>query len=101
MDSPMKKKIRHRTHRHKRKAHPGQLIQVDATLFEWFGGKTKYALHRVINDAVGKVVGLSMIQNECLFGYFEMMRRCYLDFGVPQTVYSDRHAIFCSLKTGQ
>lgn len=101
IESPMKKKIRHRTHRRKRKAHSGQLIQIDATPFEWFGTSIKYALHGAIDDATGDVVGLYMTQNECLFGYFEMMRQCCLDFGIPQSIYSDRHTIFRSPKTGQ
>lgn len=101
MKSPMKKKIRHRTHRRKRKPHPGQLIQVDATPYEWFGGNLKYALHGAIDDATGDIVGLYMTQNECLFGYLEVMRQCCLDFGIPQTIYSDRHTIFCSPKTGK
>lgn len=100
VESPMKKKIRHRTHRRKRKPHPGQLIQVDATPYEWFGGSTKYAIHGAIDDATGDIVGLYMTQNECLFGYLEMMRQCCVDFGVPQSVYSDRHTIFRSPKTG-
>lgn len=100
IESPLKKKIRHKTHRRKRKAHPGQLIQVDATPYEWFGGSLKYALHGAIDDATGNIVGLYMTQNECLFGYLEMMRQCCLNFGVPQSVYSDRHTIFRSPKTG-
>ena len=100
-DSPKKKKIRHRTHRRKRKPHPGQLIQIDATPFEWFGGKTRYALHGAIDDATGSVVGLFLTRNECLYGYLETMRQCYIDFGVPQTVYSDNHTIFRSPKTGK
>lgn len=44
--------------------------------------------------------GLYMIQNECLFGCFEMMHQCCLDFGVPQSIYSDRHTIFRSPKIG-
>lgn len=100
-ESPKKKKIRHRTHRRKRKPHPGQLIQIDATPYEWFGGSTKYALHGAIDDATGKVVGLFLTQNECLYGYLETMRQCCMDFGVPQTVYSDNHTIFRSPKTGK
>ena len=42
-----------------------------------------------------------MTQNECLFGYEEMMRCCCLKFGVPQSVYSDKHTIFRSPKTGK
>ena len=100
-ESPKKKKIRHRTHRRKRKPHPGQLIQIDATPFEWFGGKTRYALHGAIDDATGSVVGLFLTRNECLYGYLETMRQCCIDFGVPQTVYSDNHTIFRSPKTGK
>lgn len=101
IESPKKKKVRHRTHRRKRKPHPGQLIQIDATPYEWFGGTQKYALHGAIDDAKGDIVGLYMTQNECLFGYFETMRQCCLDFGVPQTIYSDRHTIFRSPQTGK
>ena len=100
-ESPKKKKIRHRTHRRKRKPHPGQLIQIDATPYEWFGGKTKYTLHGAIDDATGNVVGLFLTQNECLYGYLETMRQCCMDFGIPQTVYSDNHTIFRSPKTGK
>ena len=99
--SPKKKKIRHRTHRRKRKPHPGQLIQIDATPYEWFGDHIKYALHGAIDDATGKVTGLFLTQNECLYGYLETMRQCCLDFGIPQTVYSDNHTIFRSPKTGK
>ena len=98
-ESPKKKKIRHRTHRRKRKPHPGQLIQIDATPYEWFGDRVKYALHGAIDDATGQVVGLFLTQNECLYGYLETMHQCCMDFGIPQTVYSDNHTIFRSPKT--
>lgn len=101
IESPKKKKVRHRTHRRKRKDHPGQLIQIDATPFEWFGSKQKFALHGAIDDATGEIVGLYMTQNECLYGYLETMRQCCLEFGVPQTIYSDNHTIFRSPKTGK
>lgn len=101
IESPMKKKTRHRTHHRKRKEHPGELIQIDATPYEWFGDNIKYALHGAIDDATGDIVGLYMTQNECLFGYLETMRQCCIDFGAPQSVYSDCHTIFRSPKTGQ
>ena len=100
-ESPKKKKIRHRTHRRTRKPHPGQLIQVDATPYEWFGGKAKYALHGAIDDATGNIVGLFLTSNECLYGYLRTMGQCCRRFGVPQSVYSDNHTIFRSPKTGK
>ncbi len=101
IESPKKKRIRHRPNRRKRKPHPGQLIQIDATPYEWFGGSLKYALHGAIDDATGNLVGLYMTQNECLFGYFETMRNCFTTVGIPQTIYSDNHTIFRSPKTGK
>jgi transposase len=97
--SPKKKKQPTRRTRRKRKAHPGELVQIDASPFEWFGGDVKYAIHGAIDDATGDIVGLYMSGNECLFGYMEVMRQCILDFGVPQSLYSDCHSIFRSPKT--
>ena len=102
IDSPKSKRQRKRgKKRRERREHPGELLQIDATPYEWFGTPIKYALHGAIDDATGKIVGLYMTQNECLFGYEEMMRRCCLAFGVPQSVYSDKHTIFRSPKTGK
>lgn len=100
-ESPKKKNIRHRTHRRKRKPHPGQLLQIDATPYEWFGTPIKYALHGAIDDATGKIVGLFLTHHECLYGYLETMRQCCLNFGIPQSIYSDNHTIFRSPKTGR
>lgn len=101
LKSPKTKKVHRRTQRRKRKSYPGQLIQVDATPYEWFADNTKYALHGAIDDATGQVVGLFLTQNECLYGYLETMRQCCTDFGVPQSVYSDNHTIFRSPKTNR
>ena len=102
IDSPKsKRQHKHGKKRRERREHPGELLQIDATPYEWFGTPIIYAIHGAIDDATGKIVGLYMTQNECLFGYEEMMRRCCLTFGVPQSVYSDKHTIFRSPKTGK
>lgn len=87
-----------RKFRRTRKEHEGELLQIDATPYEWFRDGIKYALHGSIDDALGKIVGLYMTQNECLVGYFEVMYQCCMRFGIPQTVYSDKHSIFRSPK---
>lgn len=99
IESPKKKKVSRRTKRRERKPHAGQLIQIDATPYEWFKTSIKYSLHGAIDDATGQIVGLYLSQNECLHGYLETMRQCCLEFGVPQTIYSDKHTIFRSPKT--
>jgi transposase len=102
IESPKSKRQRKRgKKRRERKEHPGELLQIDATPYEWFGTPLKYTLHGAIDDASGKITGLYMTQNECLFGYEEMMRCCCLKFGVPQSIYSDKHTIFRSPKTGK
>jgi transposase len=83
--------------RRKRRAQAGLLLQVDATPFAWFSGdKRRYALHGAIDDATGQITGLCMSKNECLQGYFEMMRRTTKNYGIPVSVYADRHTIFQS-----
>jgi hypothetical protein len=59
------------------------------------------SLHGAIDDASGTVVGLYICENECLNGYFETMRQCVLNHGIPQSIYSDNHTIFRSPKTGR
>ena len=97
-----KKRRRFRPHRRrKRKAQEGLLLQMDATPFEWFGTKTRYALHGAIDDATGKIVGLYMTKNECLHGYWQTTRQCLLQHGIPVAIYADRHTIFLSQLAGK
>jgi len=87
-----KKIVKHR--RRKRKASAGEMLQIDATPYDWFDDGNNYALHGAIDDATGIITGLYMTQNECLQGYFEVMRHTILVFGVPLSAYSDKHTIF-------
>ena len=96
--SPKKRRRFKPHHRRKRKAQEGTLIQMDASPYEWFGGRAKYTLHGAIDDATGKIVGAYMTKNECLHGYFETMRRIVEQNGVPVSVYVDMHTIFRSPK---
>ena len=83
--------------RRKRKPQAGLPLQVDATPFAWFkGDKKPYALHGAIDDATGQITGLFLTKNECLHGYFEMIRRTIESFGIPASLYADRHTIFQS-----
>ena len=73
IESPKKRRRFKPHHRRKRKAQEGLLTQMDATPFEWFGGRAKFALHGGIDDATGKITGAYMTKNECLHGYLEVM----------------------------
>lgn len=103
--SPENKRIKkdEKIHRPRaRRVHEGELLQIDATPYQWFswnGDNKYYALHGAIDDATGKVTALYMCDNECLYGYSELVRRTFYDFeggaGHPSAIYSDRAAIFC------
>lgn len=94
-----KKEIVHRTR--PRRAHEGELLQIDATPYQWFlwcGDDKYYSLHGSIDDATGKITALYACENECLFGYAELVRRTFFNYpngGHPSAIYSDRAAIFC------
>lgn len=94
--SPKKRRKVKKHHRRKRKPQEGMLIQLDATPFEWFGTNEKFSLHGAIDDATGKVVSLYLSKNECLNSYFQVVRQMLLSYGIPLSMYADRHAIFLS-----
>lgn len=97
-----KKRRRFKPHRRrKRKAQKGLLIQMDATPFDWFGDGIMYSLHAAIDDATSEIVGLYMTKNECLQGYFETTRQMLINYGIPVSIYCDRHAIFLSTKASK
>ncbi len=95
-ESP-KKRRRFKPHRRrKRKAQEGLLIQMDASPHDWLGTGEAFSLHGGIDDATGKVVALYLSKHECLQGYYEVMRFMLSNFGIPASIYSDRHSIFQS-----
>jgi len=81
----------HRTR--ERKPQEGLLLQMDASPYEWIPG-IKCSLHGAIDDARGNITGLYFCENECLNGYYEVKRQTILEYGIPISVYVDRHTIF-------
>ena len=58
IESPKKRRRLKPYRSRKRKAQEGLLLQMDATPYEWFGGRSKFALHGGIDDATGKITGV-------------------------------------------
>lgn len=91
----MKKKKIHRPRI--RRECEGDLLQIDGTPYAWFyksGDLKRYCMVGGIDDATGKITGLYLTENECLYGYLELMRQTCENFGIPREIYSDRAAIF-------
>ncbi len=105
--SPECRKIKKKKPVHRpriRRENEGDLMQVDGTPYAWFhysGDNKRYCLTGGIDDATGKITGLYFTENECLYGYLEVLRQCCTKYGVPREIYSDRAAIFCVTPKGQ
>jgi transposase len=83
-----------RYRRRKRREAFGEMLQADATSYDWFGDGKRYALHGFIDDATGKITGLYFCQNECLMGYLEVLRQTLTTYGIPLALYADKAGIF-------
>jgi len=75
------------------------MVLIDASPHDWLEGRdAKMNLHALIDDATGKVLGAFFRPQEDLIGYFQVMEQMILKYGVPLSLYSDRHSIFISPK---
>ena len=107
LKSPEARKIKKKKEVHRprmRRNCEGDLMQVDGTPFAWFykfGDDKRYCLSGGIDDATGKITGLYFTENECLYGYLEVLRQTCNTYGVPREIYSDRAAIFCFTPRGK
>lgn len=99
--SPKSKKHKNKKVVHEprpRRENFGDLLQADGTPYEWFykfGNDKKYCITGFIDDATSNVTALYMTENECMYGYMEVIRQTCLNFGIPREIYSDKAAIFC------
>jgi len=96
--SPKTKRKPKKHIRRKRREHEGSLVQTDATPHDFFNTGDKSCLHGIVDDATGKILGLYITQNECLEGYFTVFEQMIINFGIPASIYADRHTIFASPK---
>ena len=71
------------------------MVQIDGSRHDWFLNGKKVTLHGAIDDATHKIVALYFCENECLLGYYELLKQILnRTGGLPKAVYSDRSQIF-------
>jgi transposase len=88
----------HRRRRRRRLAE-GMLLQIDGSPFSWLEERgPKATLMGAIDDATGKVVGLLFRPSEDQVGYILLLRSIAQRFGLPMSIYHDRHTILRSPK---
>ena len=87
--------------RRERRLKMGDMIQIDASPFDWLSTGSLLSLHGAIDDATSAVVALWLEETERLDGYFRVLQRTFMEHGVPHAVYSDAHTIFFSPKEAE
>ena len=93
--SPRKRRPPKHRSRRERRACEGAMLQIDGSPHDWLEGRgPRICLVGAIDDATGKVVGALFRGWEDAQGYFLMMRQVVTRYGIPETVYHDRHGIF-------
>lgn len=79
--------------RRPRCAYAGEMIQMDASLHNWFGtGKAQ--LHIAVDDATGSIVGAYFDHQETLNGYYNILDQILKNYGIPYMFFTDRRTVF-------
>jgi len=71
----------------------GEMLQMDASLHQWFGD-TKTTLHLAVDDATGLIVGAFFDWEETLNGYYHVFDQILTVHGIPYSFYTDRRTVF-------
>ena len=78
-----------------RRASFGEMIQIDGSPHDWFEGRGEYCTLLVfIDDATGRLTNLRFAPTETTLGYMQVLHDHIKIYGVPVSLYSDKHAIF-------
>jgi len=84
---------RHRSRR-ERRAHSGELVQMDGSHHHWFGqDKGQTCLMNMIDDATGETLAL-MAEQETTEAAMQLLWRWIEKYGIPQALYTDRKNVY-------
>lgn len=93
-----KKERKRKTHRQwrPRKAHFGEMVQIDGSHHDWFEGRApKCTLMGYIDDATGKVYG-RFYTYEGTIPAMDSFKRYIRKYGIPLSIYLDKHTTYKS-----
>ena len=79
--------------RRPRCAYFGELEQMDASPYEWFGTE-KTTLHIAVDDATGRITGAYFDSQETLKGYYNIYAQILRRYGIPYGFFTDRRTVF-------
>jgi len=79
--------------RRPRCAYFGEMIQLDASLHDWFGSQ-KTQLHIGVDDATGTIAAGYFDNQETLNGYYNVLDQILNNYGIPYMFYTDKRTVF-------
>jgi transposase len=92
-----RKAPKHRSWR-PRKESAGQMLQMDGSHHKWFTGVDKeYVLMGYVDDARGRVFA-HFYEYEGIMPAMDSFRRYIKQYGIPQSIYLDKHSTYKSTK---
>ena len=85
--------------RRPRCAYFGELLQMDATPYEWVPRQI-WHLHLAIDDSSGVVTGAWFDTQETLNGYYHVFEQILTNYGIPYKFLTDKRTVFTYKKKG-
>lgn len=86
--------------RHPRCAFFGEMIQMDASEFLWFGD-VKTHLHIAVDDSTGILTGAWLDTQETLNGYYHILSQILMNYGIPYQFFTDNRTVFEYKRKGE
>jgi len=78
--------------RRPRKEQEGMMVLWDGSPHRWFGNdKAPCCLMAAIDDATSELLNAFFIPSECSFGYLKLLKAIVTRYGIPLSIYQDRH----------
>lgn len=71
----------------------GEVLQMDASVHNWFGDIDVH-LHIAIDDSTGVIVGAYFDPQETLKGYYNVLHQTLTNYGIPASFYTDKRTVF-------
>ena len=95
VSSPRRRRPPKHRVRRQRMAREGMLIQIDGSHHRWLGEDgPQFTLLLAVDDAMGAVASALFCPEETTRDYFQMLEGLIRRWGIPLSLYADRHTVF-------
>lgn len=88
-----RRRSRHRKRR-ERRACLGSMVQMDGSHHDWFEGRAPWCVLMVLIDDATSLTQARFYRGETTEAAFDAFRRWIERYGIPRSVYVDRHSIY-------